>query len=387
MKNKELHIIVCLVFLTTISLFSQTQIVSSQSDTSAWAIAWSPSGELLAEGSIDGVIRVQNRNSSVLHELKGAEGRILTLEWSADSTRLAGSGDDKIIRIWNISDPDYSSGELIASFVGHEDRILSLAWSHDQSILVSVSREERYTFRVWNLADLSPEPLMEYTVSNLLDAQWSPDGNILALASEVGVFLFGRDIEFDNANLADYLYGEFTYATAIDWSIEGNIIAVGKLTGEVYFLNTETKEIEESFMAHTDVVTDITWSPNNKQLLTASLDGTLKRWDVKSQSLLDIVSINEDSRVLQVDWHPNGYEFAYSNLEKSVAFETMITLDDVRTRTEICLTDVSQLQILLDLLEDDDLQGFKDTLNEQAGLNAECQTDLQAMIEALQKVE
>ena len=61
---------------------------------------------------------------------------------------LATAGDDKVIRIFNITDPDHLD-QLSYVLKGHAKSVLSLMVIPNKNYLISGSRDR--TIRVWNL--------------------------------------------------------------------------------------------------------------------------------------------------------------------------------------------------------------------------------------------
>ena len=63
-------------------------------------------------------------------ETIGHRGKVTTLAYSPDGSRLATGGEDGTIHIW-----DPTTGKLLRAFLGARDRIYSLGWSPDGSML------------------------------------------------------------------------------------------------------------------------------------------------------------------------------------------------------------------------------------------------------------
>src|SRR5437879_13685940 len=65
---------------------------------------------------------------------------------SADGAVLASGGEDKTIKVWNLS-----TGQQMWTLTGHRGSIDSLAMSANGTFLVSGSGSYDQTLRVWNL--------------------------------------------------------------------------------------------------------------------------------------------------------------------------------------------------------------------------------------------
>ncbi|MBA2324014.1 MAG: hypothetical protein H0V92_08405, partial [Pseudonocardiales bacterium] len=67
-----------------------------------WSVGWSPDGSRLVSGGDDAVVRVWDAVSGVVvHELSGHTGRVLSVGWSPDGSRLVSGGGDAVVRVWD----------------------------------------------------------------------------------------------------------------------------------------------------------------------------------------------------------------------------------------------------------------------------------------------
>lgn len=101
-------------------------------------------------------------------------GSYWCLDYSPDSTQLASAGQDKVIRIWNLSDCS-----LVRAMKGHADGIRSLRYSPDGKRLASID-DKTGSLRIW-------DPQTGQVVHKLADQGWcvqfTPDGKQLAVVS------------------------------------------------------------------------------------------------------------------------------------------------------------------------------------------------------------
>lgn len=69
------------------------------------AVDFSPDGEQIATGSVDGTVKLWKRDGSLLKTLKGHQALVRTVKFSPDGEILASGGEDK----WNIAEDDSHS--------------------------------------------------------------------------------------------------------------------------------------------------------------------------------------------------------------------------------------------------------------------------------------
>lgn len=143
-------------------------------------LAHSPDGSRLAVGTDSGdvlLLNIQRENSS--KRLSGHKGKITSVAFSPDSTRLAtASADDPFLRLWDIS-----SGHQLTTFAGHTMGVSCVAFNSDGSKIASGSRDN--TVRIWNaetaLSVLKPQGRGQVTTVGLTE-----DGGTVFSASADG---------------------------------------------------------------------------------------------------------------------------------------------------------------------------------------------------------
>ena len=111
------------------------------------------------------------------------------LAWSPDGKRLAATGPNNLVLMWD------SSGKERVTLAGHAAGVTSLAWSPDGKLLASTATSEKRV-RLWDadkaesLRDLGPFPAAPQSV------RWSPKGKLLAFnVPEIGWHVW--DVERD----------------------------------------------------------------------------------------------------------------------------------------------------------------------------------------------
>jgi hypothetical protein len=111
------------------------------------SVAFSPLGDLLASGSLDGSVRIWDvaaREERM--KLEGHEGGVLAVRVSPDGGTLASASLDHTVRLW-----DMTTGAASGVFSEHREGVCSVAFSRDGRL--AASGDARGTILLWNVAD------------------------------------------------------------------------------------------------------------------------------------------------------------------------------------------------------------------------------------------
>ncbi|KAG9033507.1 hypothetical protein FRB95_014686 [Tulasnella sp. JGI-2019a] len=197
-----------------------------------YCVTWSPDGERIASGGADDIIRIWDSSTGALVGMPWrTKLTIYCLAWSPDGKRMV-SGHNPFLRLW---DPR-TGGQIGGDWMGHTDVIWQIAWSPDRKTVASGSSD--HTIRLW---DESGTPVGDAWQSCgwVSSLSWSPDGKNIVSG-------FRDDVVLWNNN-----------------------------TGEPLRLHLEPN-------SHARHVSNLAFASNSDKIVSASLDGTLRLWDVYS---------------------------------------------------------------------------------------------------------
>ncbi len=144
----------------------------------ATTIAFAPDGKRLATSGYDGAVRLWDAATGRrIGKLEGARGTVWTLDYAPGGDRLAAAGEDGKIRIWSPAD-----GRLLLTLAGHERNIWEVRFSPDGARLASGSFDS--TARLWDSARGAALAVLTDHEEAVVGLAWSPDGRRLATGGD-----------------------------------------------------------------------------------------------------------------------------------------------------------------------------------------------------------
>ncbi|OAX34526.1 WD40 repeat-like protein, partial [Rhizopogon vinicolor AM-OR11-026] len=253
-------------------------------------VALLPDGRRIITSSFDGSLRLWNLESGkhIGDDWRDVDGvQVFTIALSPNGKTVASGNGDGTVRLW-----DVETKKVISRWTGHSQSVESVCWSADGEHVVSGGQDG--TVRVWDVESsktiLGPIKTGHDRVYAVI---YSPDTTKIATAG----------------------YNE-------------NAIKIWDAnTGKLLF----TIRCEESTMrGHTDRVRGVAPLPDGRRIITCSLDGSLRLWDLESGTQIGGGWRDGDKgAVMTIALSPNGKTVA------SGSVTGIVTWWDVETKKVI----------------------------------------------------
>ena len=221
---------------------------------SIYAVGYSPDGQAMASGSFDKTILLWDCSNAYeegyknYNVLKGHKNAVLDLKWTPDSENVVSCGADKMCMVW-----DCYSGQRVRKLAGHEGIVNA----------IDVPREESGKNLICSASD-------DCTVK-LWDSRQKRE-------------ICSIDHKFQ--------------VTAVAFSNDGTSVYFGGLDNTIFaydLRNMPDHDFTMRLKGHSDTITCLSVSPDGNFLLSNSMDGTMKTFDVRP-----FVGSNNNSRECKV---------------------------------------------------------------------------------------
>ncbi|MEO1401698.1 MAG: NB-ARC domain-containing protein [Cyanobacteria bacterium J06635_1] len=270
-----------------------------------WQLAYDPTGHKLVTGGVAGLLRLWDPHTGqLLNTLQGHQGWIWTLAFDPQGTLIASAGIEPEIRLWQVE-----TGQCQQILSGHTSGVWAVAFHPNGQWLASGGLDA--TIRYWAISTGDCLLRWESPHSWVLALAFSPDGRFLASGHADGAVQV-RDLKTgETKTFLEHTNQVHTVKFSPDgqWLASGGADCCVKLWdwGKVETHSDsdrgESQEAQtcwQTLEGHHKLVRAIDISPDGSTLVSASDDGHLKLWKIKSGQLLKTLTIKRPYEQMQI---------------------------------------------------------------------------------------
>jgi WD40 repeat protein len=252
---------------------------------------------------------------------KGHEAGITAITLSPDGTRLASSGLDGTIRVW-----DTTSGRVFKVMRARDAELYAVAFARGGGLLVTTGNTGALT--VFDARSGKTVREIKGLDGWSVDLAVSPDGRQVAAWGMDGR-IFVWDLERKGPPRA--LVGESKkWGMALAWSPDGRVLAAGRASITLWDVERGSRLGE--LAGHKDFIRSLAFSPDGRLLASTGLDKTVRVWNIpeareryvlKPEGLVHpstVGPVTEPIRVplLAVAFSPDGKTLATAGADRLV---------------------------------------------------------------------
>jgi WD40 repeat protein len=307
---------------------------------SSWArsAAYSPDGRYIAMGSTDRTIHVWEAGTGrKLLTLAGHTATVRSVAYSPDSKRIVSGGADSSVRVWDaasgrelqtlwghtsvvrsvIYDPtgrfivsgssdasikvwDARTGAELWTFTGHTGEVNALAYSPDGFSIASGSSDR--TIKLWNVGGGPPRTFRGHASAVVALAYSSNGAQLVSGSTDGTVKLWDRESGRDLETFPGY---STHIKSGLAYSPNGMFVAAAMEDHSIAIFDVESERQTRFLRGHTGDVYDLAYNPDGQRLVSASLDGTARIWDMTTgRELVQSIGFNSGE---WISITPDGY--------------------------------------------------------------------------------
>lgn len=279
-------------------------------------LSYSPNGKYLASGSAaESVLSDSGKfeiiiwntiDGKIITHLKGHQSPILSVSFDNTGKLIASSDTEGEIRIWSVD-----SMKLVKFVVG-TSWISSVCFTPDGKYIIG-----EYTFE--KKVDIWDSESGELIATLPVDIQIgcmdiSKDGSKIALSCYHKVQIWSLISKRELVSIDDNSVNGYD----IKYSNDGMKLAVGLGNGQIKIFDSDRLSLLSTLHGHFKPVLSVSFSPDDKHLLSGSSDQTINIWNLQTKKLI-VSLVNEHmGSVDAVTFSNSNHSFATAGRDKQV---------------------------------------------------------------------
>jgi WD40 repeat protein len=241
------------------------------------AVAFSHDGKTIAAGGADGKVLLvgaadgkEVRRWAAHRKVGHDRHSVHALAFSPDGKILASGGDDALVRLW-----DAGTGKGGHTLEGHDGTVYSVAFSPDGRTLASASFD--HSVRLWDVSAGKERPAFVGHRNLVRCLAFSPDGKTLASGSIDGTVRLWDCLRMAQLRV---LEGGHINPGSLAFSPGGSLLACGVGDGVIRLHEAGTGKVVRLLEGHRDRVHWLAFSPDGAALASFGRDDTLRVWNL-----------------------------------------------------------------------------------------------------------
>jgi WD40 repeat protein len=306
-------------------------LIDCQGHTSfVWSVSWSPCGKWLASGSDDKTLRIWNpTNGTCLHCLERGDREFISICWSPDGQKLALGSFDMTIQVWNIL-----PWECLMIYKGHTDIVWSVAWSPNGNILATESGKNTLSLLdaekgtqllqidKWGYFGDTLSPIDRLGMFGYFALSFSPHGSLLASLIEDTLHLLDVSdfIQVKKEKVIDTPFQQYISLQAATIGFRPPDVNVKAPPWVPHLPEAEGECL--GVLRYTNLIDvpppSVALFPDGRSIATGHSDGTVRRWNLRTGSILWQGTEKHTNYITDIAVSPDGTRIATVSGDKTI---------------------------------------------------------------------
>ncbi|MEZ4707564.1 MAG: BTAD domain-containing putative transcriptional regulator [Caldilineaceae bacterium] len=273
------------------------------------AVDFNAQSDLFATAGEDGQICLWRVPTMRLHQvLTGHTDFVLALSFGARGDYLASGSADQTVRTW-----DLQTGKPQHIFHGHFGWVKAVTFSTDAGALITGGYDQ--TIRIWGMHSGQLQLTLKGHLKRVDFMRFSADGRQLAASSLDGnVHLW----DVAKAQLRHSLIGSQAATRSMVFSRNGELLATASDDHNVRLWDTHTGRLKLTLRGHAGFVRSLVFSRDERYLISGSHDGTLRVWEIATGKLQRIIPNANATIQFANAIDPASAHLAYATLDQTI---------------------------------------------------------------------
>ncbi len=288
-------------------------------------VAWTPDGARLVTGDGAGIVRIWNTTTGALErKLDAHAGMVVEVYVDPTGATILSSGSDGVTSVWDLATgarratlPSPGEGNMArAIFAPRSDRVLvvyTTGWSPGWA-------------RLWTPATGAIVDLKGHN-DTVWFPRFDPQGTRLATCSADRTV---RIWDVATGKLLRVLGGHDETVGDVAWSPDGTMLASGSSDHTIKIWDAATGAIRFGLRGHTAKINRLTFTASG-ELISIAADGTARGWDVQRGAL--VATYAHGGFLYQLSVRPDDAQLATGSLAGTIKLWSLAERDLTRTLT------------------------------------------------------